>query len=89
VDFRHKLGTNLRLIREGANLSQEGLMKLSDVHRTQISKYERGETEPQAEALAKLSRALRVSAEDLFAGIDWQEEPPRLVIESADPSIAS
>lgn len=59
-------------------------MRLSEVHRTQISNYERGETEPQAEALAKLSRALGVSAEEFFAGIGWQSEPPRLVVESTD-----
>ena len=56
-------------------------MRLSEVHRTQISSYERGQTEPQAEVLARLSRALGVSAERFFTGIDWQAEPPRLVIE--------
>jgi transcriptional regulator with XRE-family HTH domain len=63
-------------------------MRISEVHRTQISKYERGETEPQIEALAKLSRALDVSTEDFFAGVDWQKDPPRLVIRSVDPDTA-
>lgn len=63
---------NLRRLREGAGLSQEDLMHLADVHRTQISCYERGETEPQAEVVARLSRALGVSAEEFFAGIRWQ-----------------
>jgi transcriptional regulator with XRE-family HTH domain len=72
-------------MRKEAGLSQEGLMWLSDVHRTQISKYERGETEPQAEVLARLSRALGVTVEEFFAGVGWQQEPPRLVVEpSAD-----
>jgi transcriptional regulator with XRE-family HTH domain len=56
-------------------------MLLSGVHRTQISKYERGETEPQAEVLARLSRALGVSADEFFAGVGWQEDPPRLIVE--------
>lgn len=64
-------------------------MKISEVHRTQISKYERGESEPQFEALAKLSRALGVSAEDFLAGIDWQEDPPRLVVRPVDPDAPS
>jgi transcriptional regulator with XRE-family HTH domain len=81
VDFRHRFGTNLRRLREEAGLSQEALMRLSEVHRTQISSYERGETEPQAEVLARLSRALGVSVEEFFAGVGWQLEPPRLVIE--------
>lgn len=59
-------------------------MRLSDVHRTQISKYERGETEPQAEVLARLSKALGVSVDEFFAGIGWQREPPRLIIEPLD-----
>lgn len=57
MDLRQQLGTNLKRLREGASLSQEQLMLLSGVHRTQISNYERGETEPQAEVLARLSRA--------------------------------
>jgi transcriptional regulator with XRE-family HTH domain len=84
VDFRTRLGSNLRRLREGAGLSQEDLMRIADVHRTQISKYERGETEPQAEILARLSRALGVSVEELFEGVGWQEDPPRLVIRSTD-----
>lgn len=58
-------------------------MWLADVHRTQISKYERGEIEPRAEVLARLSRALGVSAEEFFSGIGWQRLPPRLVIGSS------
>jgi transcriptional regulator with XRE-family HTH domain len=80
IAFRDLLGTNLRRLREEAGLSQEDLMHLADVHRTQISKYERGEVEPQAEVLARLSRALRVSAEEFFAGVSWQASPPRLVV---------
>jgi transcriptional regulator with XRE-family HTH domain len=59
-------------------------MSLADVHRTQISNYERGETEPQAEVLARLSRALGVSAEEFFAGVGWQGAPPRLLIPRVD-----
>src|SRR5262249_26784948 len=88
VDLRHRVGANLKRLREGAGLSQEDLMKLSEVHRTQISKYERGESEPQVEALAKLSRALGVSAEDFLPGVDWQTDPPRLVIRPVDPDTA-
>ena len=43
-------------------------MRISDVHRTQISSYERGETEPQAEVLARLSRALGVSVDEVSWG---------------------
>jgi transcriptional regulator with XRE-family HTH domain len=84
VDFKRRLGTNLKRIREDAGLSQEDLMRISDVHRTQISNYERGTTEPQAEVLARLARSLGVSADEFFAGVGWETEPPRLVVDSAD-----
>lgn len=83
IGFRERLGMNLRRLREEAGLSQEDLIRIADVHRTQISKYERGETEPQAEVLARLSRALGVTAEEFFAGIGWQQQPPRLVTASS------
>jgi transcriptional regulator with XRE-family HTH domain len=77
-----RLGSNLRRIRLERRLSQEELMVRADVHRTQISKYERGEAEPQLETLARLAWALDVSADSLLAGINWQESPPRLSVES-------
>jgi transcriptional regulator with XRE-family HTH domain len=83
VNFQERFGANLKRLRKAAGLSQEDLMKIADVHRTQISKYERGQSEPQAEVLAKLSRAIGVSAEEFFAGVGWEEDPPRLVIEPA------
>lgn len=74
-------GRNLKRIRLAQSLSQEDLMARADVHRTQISKYERGETEPQLEILARLAKGLGVSIDSLVEGIGWQEKPfPRLVI---------
>lgn len=87
VDIRQTLGANLRRLRKDAGLSQEELMWTSDVHRAQISKYERGETEPGAEVLARLARALGVSIERFFVSIGWQREPPRLLIESYSPVV--
>lgn len=49
--------------------------------------YERGETGPQAEVLARLLRALGVSVKEFFVGIGWQREPPRLLIESDGPTV--
>lgn len=79
--FQLRFGDNLRRLRLAAGLTQEGLMLRADVHRTQISKYERAETEPQAEVLARLSLALGVSADAFFAGVGWQEHPPRLIFD--------
>jgi transcriptional regulator with XRE-family HTH domain len=79
-----RFGSNLRRIRLERRLSQEELMARADIHRNQISKYERGETEPQLETLARLAWALDVSVDSLLAGINWQESPPRLLDESSE-----
>lgn len=60
-------------------------MRISDVHRTQISKYERGEADRQAEIPVKLARMLGVSVDDFFVGVGWQQDPPRLLIEADEP----
>ncbi|MBS1879963.1 MAG: helix-turn-helix transcriptional regulator [Actinobacteria bacterium] len=73
MDLRREFGANLRQIREERKLSQEDLMALAGVHRTQISEYERGRTAPEVEVLAKLSCALEVPIGALLAGIGWQE----------------
>jgi transcriptional regulator with XRE-family HTH domain len=79
-----QFGSNLRRIRLERRLSQEDLMARADVHRTQISKYERGENEPQLEVIARLAWALSVSVDTLFARITWQESPPRLLVEASE-----
>jgi transcriptional regulator with XRE-family HTH domain len=78
-------GHNLKQAREAQGLSQEDLMALADVHRTQVSKYERGETEPQLEILARLAKGLGVSIDSLVEGLGWEEQSPRLLIEGPGP----
>ena len=60
-------GTNLKRIREEAGLSQEDLMDLAGVHRTQISEYERGKRVPKVGTVERLSRALGVPFGEFFA----------------------
>lgn len=76
MDLKKQFGANLRRIREQRNLSQEELMALAGVHRTQISEYERGRTAPEVEGLVKLSCALEVPIGSLLAGLGWQEVAP-------------
>ena len=78
-------GRNLRRIRLARGLSQEDLMARADVHRTQISNYERGEVEPQLEILARLAKGLDVDLDRLVEGIGRQAEPPRLLIDAPGP----
>jgi transcriptional regulator with XRE-family HTH domain len=61
---------NLRRLRRELDLSQERLAHMADLNVTHISKIERSEREPGIRTVAKLAKALEVSAADLFDGID-------------------
>jgi transcriptional regulator with XRE-family HTH domain len=80
VDIPHIFGTNLKRLRYEAGLSQEDLMAVADVHRTQISKYERGASIPKPEVMLRLAKSMGVPTDAFFRGIEWQAEPPRLLI---------
>ena len=60
---------NLREARLHAGLSQEALALAASLHRTEISLLERGAREPRLSTLIRLSRALKVPAATLLAGI--------------------
>jgi transcriptional regulator with XRE-family HTH domain len=61
---------NLRRIRHGCGLSQERLAYSADLHTSHVAKIERQEREPGVRTVSKLARALKVSASELFDGID-------------------
>lgn len=69
-------GQNLRAIRDEKGISQDRLMKISGVHRTQISKFELAETTPELHTLVILCSVLDVTADQLLAGIRWVPGPP-------------
>ena len=76
-------GRNLRAIRKRAGLTQEGLQFESDVHRTVISKLERGETGPHIETIVKLARSLGVPVGDLF--VETQPGSPGISDAGSEP----
>lgn len=49
-------------------ISQGELAELIDVHFTQVSRYERGETKPNAEAMTRLAKALDTTVDFLING---------------------
>ena len=77
VADEHSLDTNLRRIREEVGLSQEELMGLSGVHRTQISEYERGKRVPKLITLERLARSLDVPLNRFFAAAEEVEDSAR------------
>ncbi|MBY0226935.1 MAG: XRE family transcriptional regulator [Hyphomicrobium sp.] len=61
------LGRRLRELRQRADLSLDGLAKISEVSKSMISKVERGEASPSTVVLARLAEALGVTFSDLMA----------------------
>ncbi len=64
-----KFGTALRTVRERQGMSQVDLSAASGLHRTHISRIERGLCDPHFETLMKLRRGLGSLAE-VFAVIE-------------------
>jgi transcriptional regulator with XRE-family HTH domain len=66
-----QFGKNLRLRRQSAGFSQEGLGVRAAVGRNQVGKLERGVHEPQLETILKLADALSIPLGDLLRGMYW------------------
>lgn len=62
------LAAALRAARIKRGLSQAQLAEASGVSQTAVSAYERGAKSPPALVLARIARALRVSADRLLRG---------------------
>jgi transcriptional regulator with XRE-family HTH domain len=58
----------LKQLRKKKGISQSDLAELIEVHFTQVSRYERGETKPNAEAMTKLAKALNTTVDFLMNG---------------------
>jgi transcriptional regulator with XRE-family HTH domain len=64
TDFSERL----KDLRKKKGYSQGELAELIEVHFTQVSRYERGETKPNAEAMTKLAKVLDTTVDFLMNG---------------------
>lgn len=62
-------GRRLRELRVQRDIAQDGLAARSGVHRTAISKIERGATDPQLTTILRLARGLDVTPGTLVKGL--------------------
>jgi transcriptional regulator with XRE-family HTH domain len=69
--LRLRFGQNLKRLRGLAAISQEELAFRAGLHRTEISRMERGEQMPRLEAILKLAGALEVTSCELLKGLSW------------------
>ena len=66
-----RFGRNLWRLRRAAGLSQDQLAIRASIHRTQLSRMERGLSSPRLETLVKLADSIGCSLSDLGEGIKW------------------
>jgi transcriptional regulator with XRE-family HTH domain len=66
VDIRKRLGSNVRRLRLEKGWSQEDYADRAGIHRTYVSDIERGSRNPTITVVAKLEKALKVSASALI-----------------------
>lgn len=62
---RRLLGARIRLYRKAADISQERLAELSELHPVYIGNVERGEENISIDSLARIAGALKVRVRDL------------------------
>jgi transcriptional regulator with XRE-family HTH domain len=67
-----RFGKNLRRCRKRVGLTQEKLAALSAVHRTEVTKLEKGERPPRIDTAVKVATVLSVSLDELTTGINWK-----------------
>lgn len=60
----------MRLLREGRQLTQEGLAERADLHTTYISSVERGERNVSLYNIARIAYALEVPPSELMRCVD-------------------
>lgn len=60
------LAHNIKSLRSNANISQEHLAALCELHRTYISDIERGNRNVSIDNIEKIAQALKVSPADLL-----------------------
>ena len=64
----YSIGKNIRAARNELGLTQRQVSDMTEISQTQLSDYENGNKTPGLFTLAKLSRALGKSMDDLFFG---------------------
>lgn len=69
-ETRKKIGERIKQLRKGIGLSQEKFANQTGIDRTLVSRMERGETNFEWITLVTFFRALDVTMQDFFAGIE-------------------
>jgi transcriptional regulator with XRE-family HTH domain len=68
-DFLRRLGERIRKVREGEGISRATVSVLCGLEQAYLGEIERGEIDPTAGELHRVSRVLNVTVADLIRGI--------------------
>lgn len=66
MDVCHRLGRNIRRLREAKGLSQEQFADEAGIHRTYVSDLERGSRNPTIRVVERVASALGVTASEIL-----------------------
>ena len=69
-DYRKKVGSRIRRLREARRLSQEEFAETSGIHHAFLAALEQGKVDPTVATLLRVALALRVSMSALVRGIE-------------------
>jgi transcriptional regulator with XRE-family HTH domain len=69
-EIRQKIGERARQLREKTGLSQEKFANTHGIDRSQVSRIERGINNIELNTLVVLIRALDITIQDFFSGIE-------------------
>ena len=69
MDVNKQLGMRIKYLRSQKKWSQEDLALEAEVNKNYLSDLERGSRNPTVKILEKIARALDISLEELFKGI--------------------
>jgi transcriptional regulator with XRE-family HTH domain len=83
------LARNISTLRRAARLNQADLGARLNVGQPAVSKWERGETEPEASILPALARELGASLDELLRGLDVEYDASDLLRPSTDQGSGS
>ena len=86
MEFRDRIGTNIRKLRQRCNLSQEALSLSAGIDRGYVGRVERSEYSVSADTLEKLAFVLDVDPCEFTAPVPKQSKP---IAGNADDESAS
>lgn len=86
ANFKIGIGSNIKLLRKTAGITQEELAEIIGIHSRQLSKIETGEHFPSCKTLEKICMALDIEPQNLF-DFEFLAEESELAMTGTDSKV--